>query len=628
MSTEIKPSSERRCTNVPALVVAIVFIGITLILVTYCGVVALLRTKSIKDYDIGNSTDPKVLKDGCGNICGENNPTSNNSICGDNDKRGETKLLMNTFDEDDNYLKDKNYTKSYEELNQCVSVCPEGYEEISNRCFTSIRINAQEMLQTLQNTWYYVLAICFVAFIFSYVFLILFRYAAKYVIWVINIGFVVLVLLIVLLAALAGSIEGVVIFGIIAALMIFFLVYFRKRIALVAKLFKEASKALIDVTALMFEPILTFIALIISFLIFATFFVIISFAGDDDPMQTPAHFFNFVSFIFITQFIIGCQNFIIAGTIVRWYFTRDKTKLRKPIRKSFSHLFKFHLGSVCLGAILITLVKLARYLTNYIKNTANNNKNAVVALIAVCFMCLIDLLEQFLAYLVRNAYIIIAKEGTPLLDSGKRSCRLLMDNINDVIALNHFGDLVLFVCRLLIVLIAGCVGYTVLSENMPNSDYIALPLILGCILAFLIAHCFVMVFEMTVDTIFVSFCIDIEENDGDTKPFYMSESLKRVIMDMKDYSGNVLVFGPKPIPGFEGGAVDGSGIPMMPPQQPMYPNIGYDDPKGPPQYPPQQYPSFPQQPYSQQPPYPQQPLMPPQGYPANPYQPTTYPQKS
>ena len=58
----------------------------------------------------------------------------------------------------------------------------------------------------------------------------------------------------------------------------------------------------------------------------------------------------------------------------------------------------------------------------------------------------------------------MAKEGTPFCDSGKRAYRLLMDNINDVIALNHFGDLVLVVCRLLIVLIAGFVGYAVLSQ--------------------------------------------------------------------------------------------------------------------------------------------------------------------
>lgn len=35
-------------------------------------------------------------------------------------------------------------------------------------------------------------------------------------------------------------------------------------------------------------------------------------------------------------------------------------------------------------------------------------------------------------------------------------------NIVDVIALNNFGDMVLFICRLLIVLIAGFVGYGML----------------------------------------------------------------------------------------------------------------------------------------------------------------------
>jgi hypothetical protein len=105
----------------------------------------------------------------------------------------------------------------------------------------------------------------------------------------------------------------------------------------------------------------------VSFLIFATFAVIVALAGEDEPLAIPAHYCNLISFIFITQFIIGCQNFIIAGTIVRWYFTRDKTKLEKPIKKSFSHLFKFHLGSVCFGAILITLVKLIKMAFTAIK---------------------------------------------------------------------------------------------------------------------------------------------------------------------------------------------------------------------------------------------------------------------
>jgi hypothetical protein len=67
--------------------------------------------------------------------------------------------------------------------------------------------------------------------------------------------------------------------------------------------------------------------------------------------------------------------------------------------------------------------------------------------------------DEFLEYIVRNAYIIVAKDGTGFIESGKRASHLLTRNIVDVIALNNFGDLVLFICRLLIVLIAGFVGY-------------------------------------------------------------------------------------------------------------------------------------------------------------------------
>jgi len=51
------------------------------------------------------------------------------------------------------------------------------------------------------------------------------------------------------------------------------------------------------------------------------------------------------------------------------------------------------------------------------------------------------------------------------MDSGKRAYHLLIRNIVDVIALNKFGDIVLAVCRLLIVLITGFVGYEILVSS-------------------------------------------------------------------------------------------------------------------------------------------------------------------
>jgi len=67
---------------------------------------------------------------------------------------------------------------------------------------------------------------------------------------------VVLVIGLAILSAIYNVVEGAIIFGILGLISFIILICLRKRIALVAKLFKEASKALIDVPAIMFEPIL------------------------------------------------------------------------------------------------------------------------------------------------------------------------------------------------------------------------------------------------------------------------------------------------------------------------------------------------------------------------------------
>lgn len=61
-------------------------------------------------------------------------------------------------------------------------------------------------------------------------------------------------------------------------------------------------------------------------------------------------------------------------------------------------------------------------------------------------------------------------------------------------------------------------------------------LILVGIFAYLIAHCFVSVFEMTVDTIFLCYCEDYEENNGSTKPYFMSPKLMKIMRKLNKNS--------------------------------------------------------------------------------------------
>lgn len=234
---------------------------------------------------------------------------------------------------------------------ECVAKCPENSVEVFNRCWPSEQKQEeidsenvsffQILSQDLIMTWPGIGLVCVIALIFSYILLILFRYAIKYIIWIIYIGFIALVTLgalalwVLFLAAEGDSGEktpilvGAILLSIFAVCSILLLIWFRKRINLVAALFKETSKSLIDVPTILFEPVLTFFALILAIAPFLYFAIIIETAGnlesgvaEDGKFQAKyvgnfgtlaARYLNLIAFIWFSQFIFGCQHFVIAG---------------------------------------------------------------------------------------------------------------------------------------------------------------------------------------------------------------------------------------------------------------------------------------------------------------------------
>lgn len=217
----------------------------------------------------------------------------------------------------------------------CVEQCKPKYTEVFNRCFKTNGTDDDgsdiltELSQDLIKTWPKILLTCFVAFIFSYIVLLLFRYAIEYIIWIIYGSFIVLMIAGVIACLIFGIIPLAIGLGISAAISIFALYYFRKRIKLVAQLFKEASKALVDVPSIIFEPILTFLSLLLAIAPFIYFLILTETAGSPANTRNPdgtthvsfvqdggvkfAKFLNTVSFIWFTQFVLGCQHFVIAG---------------------------------------------------------------------------------------------------------------------------------------------------------------------------------------------------------------------------------------------------------------------------------------------------------------------------
>lgn len=77
-----------------------------------------------------------------------------------------------------------------------------------------------------------------------------------------------------------------------------------------------------------------------------------------DNVIRAARWVNLFAILWFINILFGCQDFIIAGSVSKWYFTRNKSKLNFPIISSFGHLIRYHLGSICFGSLIIAIIQL------------------------------------------------------------------------------------------------------------------------------------------------------------------------------------------------------------------------------------------------------------------------------
>lgn len=119
-----------------------------------------------------------------------------------------------------------------------------------------------------------------------------------------------------------------------------------------------------------------------------------------------------------------------------------------------------------MGSMIITLIKIIRMMVNALRQQAREGDvNIAVQCLLCCIAWILEQIEELLKYLIRNAYIIVAKDGTPLFESGRKAFGLIFRNLMDVVALNQFGDIVLVVAQIFIMAISMLIGYELMVRK-------------------------------------------------------------------------------------------------------------------------------------------------------------------
>ncbi len=267
----------------------------------------------------------------------------------------------------------------------------------------------------------------------------------------------------------------------------------RTRVKFVVALFKEAAACIRAMPLLLLQPLWTLLSLTIFFIFWLSVLFALSTADHaakekrnlqalrfDDRQIEPSNtaqlasftlinysdpswiqymwWYLLIAFVWTSEFILSCQQMVIAGAVSQWYFTRDKNKLNCPIGTSMRRLFLYHLGSIALGSFLITLFKLPRLIISYMEKKLRTYDNFAAKCCLRCCVCCLWIIEKFIKYLNRNAYTVISIEGSSFCTSAQIAFNAIVTNALRVAAINSVGDFILFLGKISVAAIAAFVG--------------------------------------------------------------------------------------------------------------------------------------------------------------------------
>ncbi|XP_008197900.1 choline transporter-like 1 [Tribolium castaneum] len=348
---------------------------------------------------------------------------------------------------------------------------------------------------------------------------------------------------------------------VITVIILLIVAVMRKQVNFLSDLFKETSKCLLHLPALFLQPILTFIILVLFFMFWI--FVVLCLATayypgtsrinrfSNESFTTPVShtepvaklgnisltekflekmtvveftdptwvkymwWVYFIGLIWTCEFIMGCQQMVIAGAVAHWFY-RHKYKDNSHVSYAICKLIKYHLGSVAIGSLLITIFKVPRLILMFLheKLKYNSDKGSECAsCLLKCCICCFWCLEKFIRYLNHNAYTVIAIDGVNFCSAAGTAFQVLSSHALQVATINGLGDFILFLGKCLVTVLTGCVGLFIFRRN-PDLEFYAAPTLVVCIFAFFVAHCILSLYEMVLDTVYLCICQNGESVEG------------------------------------------------------------------------------------------------------------------
>jgi hypothetical protein len=219
--------------------------------------------------------------------------------------------------------------------------------------------------------------------------------------------------------------------------------------------------------------------------------------------QGISYFFLLVSFFWTSQVIKNVVHVTTAGTFATWYFLYPSNMPENPTRAAFKRATTTSFGSICLGSLIVAIVKAMRAMAEQGRRSDNS--------FARCFcICILQCLENLIQFFNQYAFTQVAIYGKTYCEAAKATWELLKYRGFDLIINDDIIGGVLMLGAVIVGLITGGIDVIFAKFIFDVGEYWPLWFVVGLLVGVGISICAMEVIESSVCACFVCYCEDPE----------------------------------------------------------------------------------------------------------------------
>ena len=214
--------------------------------------------------------------------------------------------------------------------------------------------------------------------------------------------------------------------------------------------------------------------------------------------------YHLFGLFYISAFIIGCAQFIIAATVCMWYFSQGGAaddKGKASLLMATKWIFRYHMGSIAIGSLIIAIMQMIKLMFEYIRRKFNRiiSANKCLQCISCCMRCCIWCLDACVKHITKNAYIQMAITSENFCNSCWLTFSLLVRNGLRFSITASIGAILMFVGKAFIMVLSGWIAYLIIMNSFIKDKVYSpvFPVVIVVVIAYLLASVFLSIYSFS-----------------------------------------------------------------------------------------------------------------------------------